>query len=206
MPLATYDDLRANIAQWVKRGDLTDQIPMFITLAETRIARDLKSLNLERSQAVSTTAGVSSYSLPADSVSLIRVEDQYGALGEYDPAVVGHLETGRPRYYFYERNALQLYPKPNGAYPVTVIYKGTLVPLSSAVQTNDIYAQYPNIYLFASMVEAYSYLEEDVSAANWEGRYAQAVKSANKANNYKRKVLLATDLPSSRYEYDWRQG
>ena len=42
MALATYSDLKTSIANWLDRSDLTDVIPDFIALAETRHKRDFK--------------------------------------------------------------------------------------------------------------------------------------------------------------------
>ena len=42
MALANYTDLLASIAGWLNRTDLTAVIPDFVTLAEARIARDLR--------------------------------------------------------------------------------------------------------------------------------------------------------------------
>ena len=43
MPAFTsYDNLKTNIASYLARTDLTEQIPMFISLAEKRLNRDLR--------------------------------------------------------------------------------------------------------------------------------------------------------------------
>ena len=40
--LQVYDNLKTNIASYLARTDLTEQIPMFISLAEKRLNRDLR--------------------------------------------------------------------------------------------------------------------------------------------------------------------
>jgi hypothetical protein len=43
MPAFTsYDNLKTNIADYLARSDLTDKIPMFVSLAEKRLNRDLR--------------------------------------------------------------------------------------------------------------------------------------------------------------------
>lgn len=42
MALDTYTGLKAAIASWLMRDDLTDAIPDFIMLAEARISRTLR--------------------------------------------------------------------------------------------------------------------------------------------------------------------
>ena len=44
MPAFTsYANLKTNIADYLARQDLTDKIPMFISLAEKRLNRDFKT-------------------------------------------------------------------------------------------------------------------------------------------------------------------
>ncbi len=42
MAISTYAELKTSIANWLDREDLTDIIPDFIALAETRHKRELK--------------------------------------------------------------------------------------------------------------------------------------------------------------------
>ena len=42
MAITTYDELKASIASWLNRDDLTAVIPDFIALAESSINRDLR--------------------------------------------------------------------------------------------------------------------------------------------------------------------
>ena len=41
----TFDELKSNIADWLNRTDLTSVIPTFITLAEARLNRQLRTTN-----------------------------------------------------------------------------------------------------------------------------------------------------------------
>jgi len=43
MAISTYSELKTAVANWLDRSDLTDVIPDFITLAETRHKRDFKN-------------------------------------------------------------------------------------------------------------------------------------------------------------------
>jgi hypothetical protein len=42
MSLTTYSELQSSIADWLNRTDLTSQIKDFITIAESRLDRELK--------------------------------------------------------------------------------------------------------------------------------------------------------------------
>ncbi len=47
MAISNYSELKAAIADWLNRSDLTDSIPDFIALAETRHKRDFKIRRME---------------------------------------------------------------------------------------------------------------------------------------------------------------
>src|SRR5690606_22233244 len=66
MPIGTYDELRAAVASWLARGDLADQIPDFIALAEARINRLIRTREMETRATAETTAGSAYLPLPAD--------------------------------------------------------------------------------------------------------------------------------------------
>jgi len=64
MALSTYTELKASVADWLNRTDLTTIIPDFIALAEAQIERTLRT----RQMIVRTTASIDTeYSaVPAD--------------------------------------------------------------------------------------------------------------------------------------------
>ena len=66
MALATYTDLLASVAAWLNRSDLTAVIPDFVSLAEGRIARDLRLRKQVINTTLSTVAGTQSVTLPSD--------------------------------------------------------------------------------------------------------------------------------------------
>ena len=43
MALTTYTELKASLADWLNRSDLTTTIPDFISLAEAQIERQLRT-------------------------------------------------------------------------------------------------------------------------------------------------------------------
>ena len=56
MAISNYSELKAAIADWLDRSDLTDSIPDFITLAETRHRRDFKIRRMETRVTANTIA------------------------------------------------------------------------------------------------------------------------------------------------------
>src|SRR4051812_19856358 len=65
MAITTYAELQAAAANWLVRGDLTQRVPEFITLAEARLNRVLRARLAETEAALSATVGARTIPLPA---------------------------------------------------------------------------------------------------------------------------------------------
>ncbi len=63
MAISTYAELKTGIANWLDRTDLTDKIPDFIALAESRHRRDFKIRRMETRVTANTIADTEYYSL-----------------------------------------------------------------------------------------------------------------------------------------------
>ena len=211
MALANYTDLVDSVSNWLHRSDLSATIPDLIKLAEARISRDLKIQALEKEATITTVANQQAYTFPGDMVSLVRmfITDLAGntsILQGYDPTTYRYNNAiQQPRYFYVEADTLKLSPIPDSAYTVTVIYKGT-VPSLQDNTTNTIMTKYPNIYLFGVLLEASLYIKDQTSASLWEGRYNQAVKDANGAEDFREHNLLTTEAATMlpRRSYDIR--
>ena len=70
MALSTFSELKTEIANYVDRSDLTDQIPTFINLAEARINRLVRVRIMESVKISSLVSGVKRYPLPSDYLQL----------------------------------------------------------------------------------------------------------------------------------------
>ena len=211
MALSNYNDLITSVKEWTHRQDLDNVIPDFVKLAEVRIAQDLKVQSLETQSTFVTVDGQESYDLPSGLVSLVRMWIRDGNGYDYDligfnAQIIDHEEgKGIPDRYYVERNKINLSPVPDGAYTVTVIHS-TSLDLQSNL-TNAIMTRYPNIYLFATLIETAPYIGGDELAklSLYEQRYAQAIKDANRAENYNDEVVLSTELPLLNRQYDVRR-
>lgn len=211
MALANYTDLVSSVKSWLHRADMDNVIPDLISLAESRISLDLKIQSLEKSYTITTVGGQQAYAMPSDIVSLTRmyVTDPSGNIGlvqGYDPTTYRYNNAPQmPRYYFIEQDMVNFTPVPDGAYDVTMVYKGA-VPSLEANSTNTVMTKYPNIYLFGTLAQAAPYIKEDERIQLWEQKYAQAIKDANMAEDYRDHSLLVTEAANllPRRSYDIR--
>lgn len=185
MSLGTYAGLKAAVASWLKRSDLTSSIPDLVALAEARIARDLRI----RAQIVFDTLTTSTtddwVALPSDFMELENitlVTDVERALTYETPEQldvrfpVGSGEE-RPAAYTIIGDRIYFGPKPDAAYTIKFTYYSRFTALSADSDTNWLLAQHPSIYLFATLAEAAPFLFDDQRAPMWEAKY-QADKEA----------------------------
>ncbi|MBY0430289.1 MAG: hypothetical protein K2Q10_03755 [Rhodospirillales bacterium] len=179
---STYADLRDGIAKTLARSDLTDDIPAFVALAETRISRDLRVRWMEqRSQAI-TEGGTSWLDVPADFLEARRFvlkttpNRNLTFLSPADLVAAYGGRSGMPQNYSILGQQFELGPMPDAAYPVELIYYASLAPLDDAMRpSNWCLIRYPDLYLYGALIETAPFLKEDERLATWLGLYDRAV-------------------------------
>ena len=156
----TFAELKSQIALYMNRTDLTTQIPQFIALAEFVLARELNLREMETS--VTGTATASYITLPADFGNVSRLTTTVGGTERnVDYIARPDLDyVGQGRYYSQENNKLRLFP-----YSATQAYKLYYIvnhaPLSDTATTNWLSIYAPDLYLYASCLEAAKYIRDD---------------------------------------------
>ena len=163
MPFATYSDLKAAIATWLARTDLTTNIVDFVTLARQRVSNDLKLRGLD----VMTTGVLTAadqLALPADrdeirSFEIALSSGEITTLQLTDPSTFAEARSpswsgGQVTFYMIQGNVLLLAPAPGIGASYTLRYYATK-PAQPADNTTDaILSQYPNLMLYGSLLEA----------------------------------------------------
>jgi hypothetical protein len=116
MAISTYAELKTSIANWLDRSDLTDIIPDFISLAETRHKRDFKIRRMETRVTANTISGTEYYSLPDNYVAMRNIKlnsDPKTSLEYLTPEIMDRLQagssTGMPKAYSIKGNDIQRY-------------------------------------------------------------------------------------------------
>jgi len=160
----SFTTLKADIADYIHRTDLTTQIPGFIARAENFMFRELNLREIE-TKVTGTTAGAT-ISLPADFHTLIRITITYGGREITLNKATDHRAYGAdvsiPNGYGMEGNVIRFYPAPGTGYAYTLYYKTTMAPLSSTVSTNWLETNAPDLYLYTSVLEAARWSGDDV--------------------------------------------
>lgn len=184
MALDTYTNLKASIADWLNRSDLTAVIPDFITLAEAQMNRDLNELVALQKTVTGTVDSVTStIAIPADLLNLMNIVvsdgSQSASLSYIAPEDAGNFSTSqdRPRYYSVIADVYTLFPIPDQTYTYLLHYVGEIPALSGTNATNWVLQNTPNLYLFGSLLEASAYLGNDPRIPVWEAKYTKGLQT-----------------------------
>ena len=188
MTIATYTELKTEVADWAHRSDLTAKMDTFCKLAEAVINKDLRVHEME--EILDVTFTDTFYDLPADYLELraIHIENS-GArvpIKSYSPQQLDRLysrATGTANGFAIQGGQIELRPAPSATSTVDgAITYFTKVDTLTSNPTNDILTAYPMIYLSAMMIQVYLYLQDDAELAKWSEAYNSQIQQANKSS------------------------
>jgi len=174
----TYTELQTNVAAWLNREDLTAAIPTFIAFAEVMFDRQIRIREmLTRDTA---TADEDYEELPTDFLELksIRFNTNPNVVPVYAaPYALENLRSryygtgGTPRHYTILGSQILFDRTPTGA-PVLDITSYVRLPRLSGTQaTNALLTNHPDIYLYATLMQAEPYLKNDERLPTWVALY-----------------------------------
>lgn len=181
MALDTFDGLKATVADYLNRADLIAIIPTFVTLAEVRLNRDLRTRFQETQIALSTVAGTATVALPSDYLEargMVRLTAPQANLTYRTPADLSALygpNSGAPAAYTVIGSNFKFGPVPDAVYSVELTYLAKVPALSAAVPTNWVLTDGPDLYLYATLLESAPYLQEDARITVWGQLYDAAL-------------------------------
>jgi hypothetical protein len=192
----TYAELVQKIRDYteVSSNVLTSTIiDGFIEDAEFRIFRDVDSDNNRRYATSSLVAGQRYIDIP-DNALVIRsaqiVDIDPATSPTTDRGLMEYRDTnfmaeynptdsqGTPKYWSYwDQNTIVFAPVPDQAYTIQLNYILKDAGLSSTNTTTYLSTYFPNGLLYASLVEAFSFLKGPTDLLQlYEGKYKQAVE------------------------------
>lgn len=182
MALANYSDLKATVANYLGRSDLTNQIVDFISLAEIRLSRELRIREMVTTATVTCTPGSPTISLPSD---FLEIRDIYVVgsprmpITYVSPSMLSRDtradDSGKPVFYTVYNKIAELSPAPDSNYQIKVMYYSKPEALSDSNPTNAFMTVCPDALLFASLAEAEPYLMNDARVQTWAALYDRAL-------------------------------
>lgn len=176
----TWEELKASVAEWLNRSDLTAKIPELIAFAERRFNRIITVP--EREAVATTTLSGPALALPDDFWALRSIfidSDPRAALQQVSPSVLRSeyavQVTGKPRVFAIIDDQFVFGPAPDDTYTVNVTYYATIPALGDAVATNWLLTKHPDIYLYGTLLQAEAYLWNDNRLDVWKAALDEAI-------------------------------
>jgi len=186
-----YSELVSNVREYAEVGSevLTDSlINTFLVNVENKVQRELDLDAFRKFQFSSFTIGSPFITMPDDFAFErgVQIKDQITGdrtwleqkdttfIDEYN---VDRSDTGTPKYYAnWDQNTLIVAPTPNAAFEIELWYNKTPDRLSSTNTTTYLSNNAPEVLIYGTVVEAFSYLKNPTYVQLYDQKYAQAVQ------------------------------
>lgn len=202
--MSTLGQLKTSVDAWLIRDDVAvtgTDFPQILLLAESDIARDVRTVIQEQALTLNFTAR--SADLPYDFMTLRQLYiDDNVRKSEYMTAEairessawnngrVGAFYTleGGTQVAGDERVQLTLAGAPSATDPLDVelTYWSRFPALVNDPDTNWLLANHYDVYLYATLRAAAEYIQEDVLEDRYGGKYDRSVSKMHKHENRKR--------------------
>ena len=185
MALTTYTTLKASIANWLNRSDLTSEIADdFIKLTEA----DFNSKLRVRKMIAQTSFTIDSET-EALPTGFLQVRDIYILNGNTKvpltyttpsqmDSTVGTSTTGLPKSFTILGDTFRFSPKPDASYTAFINYYKSFDALSDTTTTNYILTTHPAIYLYGALFHAANFLGgiNPQQVQTWQQMFATAME------------------------------
>ena len=175
MAITNYGELKSAIGDFLNRSDLTSVIPTFIDFAEAEFNRVLRIRQMvARAEAVIDTRFSA---VPSD---FIEAKDLVIVTGtpvtplqfvtQQEMAQIRNEEltaAGKPLYFSVVGGQFEICPTPDDEYTLEMSYFAKIDALTDDADTNWLLTDYPDLYLYTSLMHSAPYLKDDERLAVW---------------------------------------
>jgi hypothetical protein len=192
MSITNYTNLKTTLAAYLNREDLTAYLGDFITLAESRLNKELRVREMVSiDTSINTVSGTQSYSLPTgyiEATTVIFQSNPFTTLkfitnSDFYTKYNSSQSSGTPNFFTIVGTKILLGMQPDSATTLQIDFYKKLTALSDSNTTNDILTNYPELYLYAALAESSPFLMQDERLQVWAGLYKDALLSANEASS-----------------------
>ena len=194
MSVTNYGELKSTIADFLNRSDLTSVIPTFIDFAEAEFNRNLRVRQMVLRAEAQIDARFSA--VPADFIEakdLVIVTTNPVTPLEFitqqemaQERNTTYTAAATPKYFSVVGSQFEFVPTPDQQYSLEMSYFAKIDALSADTDTNWLLTDYPDIYLYTSLMHSAPYLKDDERIGVWSQLAAKA-----------REELIARDASSS---------
>jgi len=194
MSVTNYGELKSTIADFLNRSDLTSVIPTFIDFAEAEFNRNLRVRQMVLRAEAQIDARFSA--VPADFIEakdlVIVTTNPVQPLEFITQQEMAqnrntiYTAASTPKYFSVVGGQFEFVPTPDQQYSLEMSYFAKIDALSDDADTNWLLTDYPDIYLYTSLMHSAPYLKDDERIGVWAQLAAKA-----------REELISRDASSS---------
>jgi hypothetical protein len=194
MAITNYGELKTAIGDFLNRSDLTSVIPTFIDFAEAEFNRSLRVRQMvARAEAVidARFSAVPSDFVEAKDLVIVTATPvtPLQFVTQQEMAQIRNTEitsAGKPQYFSVVGDQFEFCATPDSEYSLEMSYYAKIDALTDDTDTNWLLTDYPDLYLYTSLMHSSPYLKDDERIMVW----------ANLAKKAKEE-LIARDASSS---------
>jgi hypothetical protein len=189
--ISTYSELQSAMNDWLDDSVTTARLENFIGLAEARVNRLLRTLELE--VRATATLNAEYLAVPDDfrEVRAINIQSDpmrvptYMDLGRFQQTYNQSL-TGVPINYTIVDGQFRFGPIPDTSYTIEIIYMQSLPALTDANTSNWLLADHPDVYLAGALTHAQAFLRDDSNAAQWKAVWEEGLDEIEQQSRRKK--------------------
>ena len=184
--ITTLATLRDTITDYLLQDDIADRVDTFIELAETRINREVRTRLNYATAAGTPIPSTGIVPLPTGFLDILAhsidvsppFAPTYVPPNQFFALYTQTTDGGKPLFYTIMGSSIYFSPQAaSGTYTYTMHYTKTMASILSSPNTNDLLVFAPDLYLYASLIEAEPFLVNDARVATWTQFYERSKKS-----------------------------
>lgn len=195
----TYTGLQASILQWTDRAadpTMIAVVPDIITLFEATANKSaaIRTQFNRTSTQLTATVNQNYVSTPADYMATDSLFTNYtnniqevisyaGASALYKQYPAAQSAPGTPKGYITLVGKLEIAPSPDYAYTMPLYYYQKIPPLVTNPTGNWLLTNFPDIYLFGSLVASEAFLGSSADITKWGSLYDNAIQELQGATS-----------------------
>ena len=183
MALSNYTEIIDAVSRWLDRDDLSPQVPDFVYMAENRINRVIRPLDMESTAITPLVEDQVYYPLPCDYIEArnIYIDTQSGNLSYISPDLMSNINPSfQTGFYTIIDYQVKLNESMEGN--LIIEYFKEYAHLSDTNPENWITQHASDLLLYGALLEAEAFIMTDERIPVWIEAFYKAVEDINESN------------------------
>lgn len=190
MAITTHAQLLTAISTWLDDNQYTANASDFVTLGENRIRRELRVSQMEARATASTSTSTRFLSLPTGFIAFRRLQLNTSTISNLEYCSQDQMElfrqstAGQPRKYTITDEQIEFDRVSDSVYTAEMQYYKLTDLVATTQETNEIFPEFADLYMYAALSEGATFLQEDASVL--ENKYQLALFRAHRADTFRK--------------------